>query len=96
MKEDNCVQCGEEIWVNSLGYCKKCMQAHIDEYHREQSAIKVGDDVLVKTPGMKKPLKGVVYNIKAHTNVDYEVWLSNQGLNVISGVYLKRIDKEKI
>jgi len=31
-----CDWCGEGVhWVNSLGYCKKCMEWHIKQHHKE-------------------------------------------------------------
>jgi len=35
MDKETCFRCGEEVWVNSLGYCKKCMQEMIDQHHAE-------------------------------------------------------------
>ena len=33
--DEICFLCGDEGWVNSLGYCKDCMQDQIDQYHQE-------------------------------------------------------------
>lgn len=35
MDKDTCCQCGAEGWVNSLGYCKGCMDEHIRQHHEE-------------------------------------------------------------
>jgi hypothetical protein len=33
--DETCFRCGAEGWVNSLGYCKDCMQEMIDQHHEE-------------------------------------------------------------
>jgi len=31
-----CDWCGEGVhWINSLGYCKKCVEWHIKQHHKE-------------------------------------------------------------
>ena len=33
--DDICFTCGEEGWVNSLCYCRECMDKHIEDHHKE-------------------------------------------------------------
>jgi len=36
MEKETCFWCGKEVkWVNSLGYCRECMELLIAQHHKE-------------------------------------------------------------
>jgi hypothetical protein len=37
--DDICFTCGAEGKVNSLGYCRNCMDQHIKDHHKEQKEL---------------------------------------------------------